>query len=1069
LFRLSVLRLDLSPNYLNSIQPHVPKTLCQANRKRLITVAIDREKIIQAAQKFASKQRYDKAIAEYQKIIQEEPGDVRTLLKIGDAQLKMGSHAAAIDTYERVGKIYEKQGFAVKAIAVYMQIRDIITRHVPALEDRYGHVLPKLAELYQQRGLISDALSTYDEVATRHLRAGRDAQAVEIFKKVVELDPSNPLPHLRLAEALARVKDLDGSVEQFSVAADILLRLGRRDDAIKVVERLLVFKQTPEVAKRAAHMYLDRNLPNDGMQALAKLQIVFQANPKDLDTLTLLAKAFEQIGQLPKAVEVYKEMARIAKEQGKTDIYRQAIDVLLHVAPNDEAVRRLASTQSRSSIRPPQTHSTDHSEISYSVEEISVDDLEMEEVHEYEDSVRPPGYASGQRSSYPPRSVAEVSVPSTLEVAEDYASHHSINPEQYTQQALADALAYRQARHYPKAVEILRIALEMLPASMPLREQLRDVLLEMGDAEGAIGEMITLASIAMENLEGERAVAILQDVLAMAPTHHRAREMMLDLGYTNPAAYSSYPAPNQQGISSYPIPADPNAGYQSYPPQPEHYGHSGAENELYDQQPYSYNFQDQPQTHTDAYNYQNPGPPPAPRPRQNSYEVYDPNQPLPSYDLEELEPVADSGHPIPLQARGGSSSNILLENDEPFGEPPLNGPESIQPAPLPSFDLDEDPFAHGVPQAPGEVMFEDAETHYFSESSPPPSLNAPGYSADDIHQEYSSEQPSAAYLNQEHSNTYDYEHYQTPDHSRVSHIPAQASQLTIGGESIEEVLEEVDFFSSRGLYEDAQNILQEQLQRFPNHPLLIERYQELQTLIHEATIDQPVGSRTRPLSTTPPASTEDNSFDIAAGLDSLDDVLDSFEPTEEARPEFASGSDQVDVEAVFAKFKQGVKAQVSDADSATHYDLGVAYKEMGLIEDSIQEFVIAARDPKRECVCLSMVGVIEMERGNMESAVGAFLKALRSSYQTTEQTLALNYEVANIYESRGDIQSTIEYLRRVVVMDASFRDAKERLDALKPHSRAPNPRIMTDEEFDSVFDDILGSGKLPLVSFRFGE
>jgi tetratricopeptide (TPR) repeat protein len=95
-------------------------------------VAIDREKIQANAQKFVEKKKYDKAIAELQKIIQEHPDDARTLLKIGDLQSKMGDFASTIATYERVGKFYASQGFALKAIAVYKQIKDLVAKQVPS-------------------------------------------------------------------------------------------------------------------------------------------------------------------------------------------------------------------------------------------------------------------------------------------------------------------------------------------------------------------------------------------------------------------------------------------------------------------------------------------------------------------------------------------------------------------------------------------------------------------------------------------------------------------------------------------------------------------------------------------------------------------------------------------------------------------------------------------------------------------------------------------------------------------------------------------------------------------------
>ncbi len=48
----------------------------------------------------------------------------------------MEAYADAVVTYERVGKFYASQGFALKAIAVYKQIREIIAKHVPQLEEQ---------------------------------------------------------------------------------------------------------------------------------------------------------------------------------------------------------------------------------------------------------------------------------------------------------------------------------------------------------------------------------------------------------------------------------------------------------------------------------------------------------------------------------------------------------------------------------------------------------------------------------------------------------------------------------------------------------------------------------------------------------------------------------------------------------------------------------------------------------------------------------------------------------------------------------------------------------------------
>ena len=55
-------------------------------------MAVNRTKVLEAAQKFLSKGQYDKAIAEYQKLVSEDPRDVRTLLKIGDLHTRRATN-----------------------------------------------------------------------------------------------------------------------------------------------------------------------------------------------------------------------------------------------------------------------------------------------------------------------------------------------------------------------------------------------------------------------------------------------------------------------------------------------------------------------------------------------------------------------------------------------------------------------------------------------------------------------------------------------------------------------------------------------------------------------------------------------------------------------------------------------------------------------------------------------------------------------------------------------------------------------------------------------------------------
>jgi tetratricopeptide (TPR) repeat protein len=955
-------------------------------------VAIDRDKVLQAAQKFVEKKKYDKAVLEYQKLVAEDPNDARTLLKIGDLQSKMEAYPDAIGTYERVGKFYAVQGFALKAIAVYKQIRELIAKHAPQLEDKYGHITPKLAELYQQLGLTSDALAALDEVATRFQRQNKDQEAIDVFRKIVELDPTNPLPHLRLAEALSRVKDTEAAVAEFGLAASQLARLGRRDDALKVIERLLHHKADATHARIAAELYLARNQQNDGMQALAKLQICFQANPKDLDTLALLARAFAAIGQAAKGIEVQKEMAKIAREQGKLELFKQLVDKLQRAAPNDEGVKALLvqargddakAAQAAARPPPPVPSYAEQDRSSVPIDDLEYEAVETGEIEESELEAEPIPLRSDRpapRSMREPDryddSSPELVVGDDQLVAEDFQSEDLAPADTGAQvaQALSDASSFRRVRLYPKAIETIRIGLEIEPRSLDLREMLRDVLLEAGDVEGAVLEMLDLAALYVDSLDGDAAARCLQDVLAYDPPNARARAMLHELGYEvidEPEAEAEIYAESDPGELA---PAQPPRGAPA--PQQQAYG--------YDEPLPAYELDE---VGTGQTGYDDRSIDTAPNARARRPPSRAPVAPLGEMDDPFLDGTSEPLPSFPLESGPESAAAFdlverndhLTQEDEPFGEDELNA-TAARPVESDPPLLDEPAQYEAAPESP------------VAEAAPPPS----------------------------------------PE--------------------LEEALEEAEFFASRGLFDDAKNILLEQLERLPKHPLLRERLAELSA---QENAKRGSGARERPSGPLSDRGSADRAFDIAASLDALEQSDKADDGGTFAEPE-----QQVDVEEVFAKFKEGVAKQISVDDAQSHYDLGLAYKEMGLLEDAVREFEVAARDAKRECVCRSMIGMIQIERGNINEAIDALMRGLKAKVRTPDQDTVLEFEVAACYETKRMNAKALEFYQKAARRDPTYRDVADRIRRLKGEQKpAMRAAVGADEEFDRAFDDLLGTGK----------
>src|SRR5439155_17941569 len=125
-------------------------------RPREPTGPMDKNKLIESASKLISKGQFDKAVREYQRILEVDPDDVRVLQKLAELYQKMNRKAEAADCFEKVAKTYSAQGFYLKAVALYKQVLKVIDR---------VEVNVRLAELYQQLGLVGDATKEWQTVA----------------------------------------------------------------------------------------------------------------------------------------------------------------------------------------------------------------------------------------------------------------------------------------------------------------------------------------------------------------------------------------------------------------------------------------------------------------------------------------------------------------------------------------------------------------------------------------------------------------------------------------------------------------------------------------------------------------------------------------------------------------------------------------------------------------------------------------------------------------------------------------------------------------------------------------
>jgi RimJ/RimL family protein N-acetyltransferase len=157
------------------------------------------------------------AIAELLKAVQDDPRDARARLKLADLYAKTGAFPDAMASYEAVGKFYSDQGYVVKSVAAYKQLRTLQKEKAPRLAADYAHVLPILADLLQRIGLAEEAASVLEDIAAGLEREHRNEEAMAIFREIVQLVPGHKAAEQRLRQPVPHTHPTMTSLEAVHV------------------------------------------------------------------------------------------------------------------------------------------------------------------------------------------------------------------------------------------------------------------------------------------------------------------------------------------------------------------------------------------------------------------------------------------------------------------------------------------------------------------------------------------------------------------------------------------------------------------------------------------------------------------------------------------------------------------------------------------------------------------------------------------------------------------------------------------------------------------------------------
>jgi tetratricopeptide (TPR) repeat protein len=263
-------------------------------------------------------------------------------------------------------------------------------------------------------------------------------------------------------------------------------------------------------------------------------------------------------------------------------------------------------------------------------------------------------------------------------------------------------------------------------------------------------------------------------------------------------------------------------------------------------------------------------------------------------------------------------------------------------------------------------------------------------------------------------------------------------------------LESVDFYIAQGYADIAIDTLDLLERQFGSHPDIDLRRRQLETMgetdksaVDESDTSFDIGVAAQP-------SKQSEKFEVAAAetFQSPEVVVPSQQVATDPSPvlQQPQGIDAGLAE-IFEEYRVSAEGE-SDAhgncDYETHYNLGLAYKEMDLFEEALEEFQVAAGlvDPAdgtpRYLQCCNLLGHCFMQKSVPELAVKWFNKGFNTPGASEDERQALRYELAAAYEQLGDLDRAMNLFTEVYGIDVSYRGVKDRLRELKARANGEN-------------------------------
>jgi tetratricopeptide (TPR) repeat protein len=142
------------------------------------------------------------------------------------------------------------------------------------------------------------------------------------------------------------------------------------------------------------------------------------------------------------------------------------------------------------------------------------------------------------------------------------------------------------------------------------------------------------------------------------------------------------------------------------------------------------------------------------------------------------------------------------------------------------------------------------------------------------------------------------------------------------------------------------------------------------------------------------------------------------------------GGEDFFLDGLVADSQKGVKTVIGQEDTESHYNLGIAYKEMGQFDEAISEFEQAKMDSLRYVDCLNLIAGCMIQKGSFAEAEKVFLDALADNISDDDRII-LNFEMGVFYSEQEKFAKALDKFHFVLNLNPFYRDVGERVKKLQ--------------------------------------